>query len=89
MNFTSDGFLTWFYSEPHRKKYSPDHPAYLAAREAWEACRAASRDEVTDELHEAEAAIGSWLSAALDDPDVCEEMKRDIVRWFTAIERKG
>ncbi len=26
--------------------------------------------------------VGSWLSAALDDPDVCEEMKRDIRQWF-------
>ena len=34
---------------------------------------------------DAEVAIGSWLSAALDDPDVCAEMKRDIVIWFTFI----
>jgi len=27
-------------------------------------------------------AIGSWLSAALDDPKVCAEMKRDINEWF-------
>ena len=26
--------------------------------------------------------LGSWLSAALDDPDVCEEMKADIRAWF-------
>lgn len=26
--------------------------------------------------------IGSWLSAALDDPAVCEEMKADIRAWF-------
>lgn len=29
-------------------------------------------------------AIGVWLSAALDDPDVCDEMKRDIREWFDA-----
>lgn len=29
-------------------------------------------------------AIGSWLSAALDDPKVCAEMKRDINEWFDA-----
>ena len=29
-------------------------------------------------------AIGSWLSAALDDPKVCEEMKRDIRLWMDA-----
>lgn len=26
--------------------------------------------------------IGSWLSAALDDPNVCAEMKADIQEWF-------
>ncbi len=28
--------------------------------------------------------IGSWLSAALDDPQVCREMKDDITAWFSA-----
>jgi len=28
--------------------------------------------------------IGTWLSAALDDPLVCEEMKADIRAWFEA-----
>jgi hypothetical protein len=28
--------------------------------------------------------IGSWLSAALDDPNVCAEMKADILAWFDA-----
>ena len=27
-------------------------------------------------------AVGAWLSAALDDPNVCEEMKADIGEWF-------
>lgn len=26
--------------------------------------------------------LGAWLSAALDDPAVCEEMKTDIRAWF-------
>lgn len=30
-------FNQWFYSADHRAKYDTDHPAYLAAREAWEA----------------------------------------------------
>lgn len=29
-------------------------------------------------------AIGSWLSAALDDPSACDEFKRDIRAWFEA-----
>jgi hypothetical protein len=28
--------------------------------------------------------LGSWLSAALDDPNVCAEMKADIEAWFKA-----
>ena len=32
---------------------------------------------------DAEYAIGKWLSAALDDPEVCDEFKVDIVNWFT------
>ena len=36
------------------------------------------RSETSPELW----AVGSWLSAALDDPKVCAEMKRDINEWF-------
>lgn len=27
--------------------------------------------------------LGRWLSAALDDPNVCQEMKDDINAWFS------
>jgi hypothetical protein len=32
----------------------------------------------------ADDAIGRWLSAALEDPNVCAEMKADINAWFEA-----
>jgi hypothetical protein len=32
----------------------------------------------------ASVKLGSWLSSALDDPNVCEEMKADIREWFSA-----
>ncbi len=32
----------------------------------------------------ASAKLGGWLSAALDDPAVCEAMKADIREWFSA-----
>jgi hypothetical protein len=32
----------------------------------------------------ASVVIGAWLSAALDDPAVCEAMKADIRRWFSS-----
>lgn len=37
--------------------------------------------------HEAVRAsveLGGWMSAALDDPNVCDAMKADINRWFSA-----
>jgi hypothetical protein len=32
----------------------------------------------------AQVGIGKWLSAALDDPIVCDAMKADIHEWFSA-----
>lgn len=32
----------------------------------------------------ASVKLGAWLSAALDDPTVCEAMKADIREWFGA-----
>ena len=37
-------------------------------------------------LREAGDNLGSWMSAALEDPNVCKEMKRDITNWFAAME---
>jgi hypothetical protein len=36
-----------------------------------------------------DAALGAWLSAALDDPKVCKEMKNDIENWFDSFEYKS
>ena len=36
------------------------------------------------EAVQASVAVGGWLSAALDDPNVCDVMKADINRWFSA-----
>lgn len=33
-------------------------------------------------LRAANERLGSWMSAALDDPGVCAEMKADIAAWF-------
>lgn len=50
----------------------------------------AALDEVEElktkiiELRSVDDRIGFWLSAALDDPNVCEEMKADIRAWFDA-----
>jgi hypothetical protein len=34
------------------------------------------------ELRETPKKVGWWVSAALDDPNVCAEMKADIAAWF-------
>ncbi|QYW02180.1 hypothetical protein CPT_Sonora_079 [Stenotrophomonas phage Sonora] len=39
------------------------------------------------EMSPADAKIGSWLSAALDDPNACEAFKEDIRAWLD--ERAG
>jgi hypothetical protein len=41
---------------------------------------------MTDTLEQARAseALGGWMSAALDDPAVCDAMKADIQAWFDA-----
>lgn len=36
------------------------------------------------EAVQASVDVGGWLSAALDDPNVCDQMKADINRWFSA-----
>jgi len=53
---------------------------------AWEVARAElaspagavreGREPLTD------AKVGKWLAAALEDPNICDEMKSDIVEWF-------
>ena len=40
--------------------------------------------EAGERMREANEALGSWMSAAMDDPSVCDAMKADIRRWFEA-----
>lgn len=52
------------------------HPELFKYRE-----EAAAKKQKTKEIcHE----LGAWLSAALDDPNVCREYKDVIERWFAA-----
>jgi hypothetical protein len=37
---------------------------------------------MVDRYTPADRKIGAWLSAALDDPKVCEEFRADILEWF-------
>ncbi len=40
-------------------------------------------DETIEEVSD---KLGAWLSAALEDDNVCEEMKVDIRNWFKVME---
>lgn len=44
--------------------------------------------ECTDDeaIDEASDKLGAWMSAALEDDNVCEEMKMDIRNWFKVLE---
>lgn len=42
---------------------------------------AAAPDLLDDKIKDFNG-IGKWLSAALEDSNVCEEMKHDIKEWF-------
>lgn len=37
------------------------------------------------QLKKASDKLGAWMSAALEDENVCEEMKIDIRGWFEAL----
>ena len=49
-------FHSWFDSELHRKKYTQDHPAYLAAQEAWNA----ANDAAQHRINRLNAEIEAW-----------------------------
>lgn len=39
-----------------------------------------------DAMAQAHDAVGAWLSAALEDPDSCDEFKADVNRWFALVQ---
>jgi hypothetical protein len=58
------------------------YSAHSAALNALGIASALSKRNVV--VQEEHPEIGKWLSAALDDPMVCKEMKTDINNWFNA-----
>ncbi|PZQ55755.1 MAG: hypothetical protein DI555_06935 [Novosphingobium pentaromativorans] len=61
-------------------------PSYIkeTARAAIAALQARSAEPRVERWRKASIAMGTWLSAAYDDPDVCDAMKADIREWFSA-----
>ena len=58
-------FQEWFNSAPHRAKYSSDHPAYLAAQEAWKAAHEACAKVCEDMRGECWAYDHDRIAAAI------------------------
>lgn len=42
---------------------------------------------VSEVVKACEDNVGGWLSASLEDPMVCAEMKADVNKWFAALTR--
>lgn len=46
-------------------------------------------DDVVRELVEANKRLGFWMSGALEDPNVSDAMKADIIAWFASFEHNA
>lgn len=42
------------------------------------------QNEIVQRSRKASIALGSWMSAALEDPEVCDAMKSDIREWVSS-----
>ena len=73
---------------PHVTKQKQVYEAIKAALEAkdepvaWSHAGAMPPEQ--EQMKEAAYRLAPWLSAALDDPKVCQEYKNDINAWFDA-----
>lgn len=78
--------LQEIFDERQKQKESETLDSYLLAEKLYPELfkhrkEAADKKQKTEEIcHE----LGAWLSAALDDPNVCQEYKDVIERWFAA-----
>jgi len=44
--------------------------------------------EEIERLKAGNERVGPWLSAAMEDPNVCAEMKQDVDAWFKSQEQR-
>jgi hypothetical protein len=65
---------------------SPKHPRTPEPMDATdeEYCLRLARAAIEALPARTDDPLGKWMSAALDDPNVCEAMKADIREWFSA-----
>jgi len=69
-----------WYSCPLSGECCNDHDAGTACN-----CGADLHNQNVDRLALASDKLGWYLSAALEDSSVCQEMKTDIENWFDAL----
>ena len=67
-----EAFRSWWCSSSHRTKYTIDHPAYLAAEEAWYARAAPPAPSVADTGFAFRCDGRLWV---VTDPEVAEKWK--------------
>ena len=80
-------FHSWFDSELHRQKYTKDHPAYLAAQEAWNAANDAAQHRINRLNAEIEAwkvrfKIAEDALAKLNGPEQKPVQQQEPVVWM-------
>ena len=82
-------FVKWFRSEPHRDKYEADHPAFLAAREAWDASK---KDRQWVSVTDDEIKECNYIRDKYGPGSVCvhvwEEDTEEVIDLFRVVEAK-
>lgn len=87
-------FHSWFDSELHRQKYTQDHPAYLAAQEAWNA----ANDAAQHRINRLNADIEAWkvrfkiaedALVKLNGPEQKAAQQQEPVAWTSWRELAG
>lgn len=80
--FRGEGY-SWFGFNGDSNGWTPEHCAVEALRDfiRWKLANPQAKIPTYPNVTE---GIGRWLSAALDDPNVCDDMKADIQKWFAA-----
>ena len=77
----------WTHSEPSGRLEIHYGTAEADMKEAADILE--RKDTEIAKLRATNDRLGKWMSAALDDPGVCAEMKDDITAWFNAFEQQG
>jgi len=78
--FVEGGFRSWEEISTQQRALGSPLPAFAAS----ERPERETGEVRVERWRKAALALGSWMSAALDDPKVCDAMKADINEWFSA-----